>query len=124
MCQLSHLLEASKTGRLAFMKDPVNELFLLERLSNSFYTSNKFSVEYQTYETAPPGIHASRDLGYRSEWTLCINGSHVFEPCPPFSLCYQPRLLRTPSAAFVFNLTRVQRLFELDFSSWMVENVS
>ena len=53
------------------------------------------------------------------QWTLCIIGSHVFEPCPPFWLCYQPWLLRTPSAAFMFNLTRVReyRLFELDFSS-------
>ena len=58
------------------------------------------------------------------QWTLCIIGSHVFEPCPPFWLCYQPWLLRTPSAAFMFNLTRVQTPFELDFSSWMVENVS
>ena len=46
-----------------------------------------------------------------TQWTLCIIGSHVFEPCPPFWLCYQPWLLRTPSAAFMFNLTRVQTLW-------------
>ena len=46
-----------------------------------------------------------------AEWTLCIIGSHVFEPCLPFWLCYQPWLLRTPSAAFMFNLTRVQTLW-------------
>ena len=34
-----------------------------------------------------------------------LPSSHVFEPCPPFWLCYQLWSLRTPSAAFMFNLT-------------------
>ena len=60
-----------------------------------------------------PGLFRSYSVKCKqqSQWTLCIIGSHVFEPCPPFWLCYQPWLLRTPSAAFMFNLTRVQTLW-------------
>ena len=52
------------------------------------------------------------------QWTLCIIGSHVFESCPPFWLCYQPWLLRTPSAALVQSDSEY-RLFEIDFSIWV-----
>ena len=37
--------------------------------------------------------------------SLCIIGSHVFEPCPPVWCCYRPLVMRKLSLAFMFNLS-------------------
>ena len=59
-------------------------------------------------------------IGY-VEWTLCIIGSHVFEPCPPFWLL---STVVAKDAVSSFQSDSEYRHFELDISSWAVENVS
>ena len=84
-------------------QDIIGKIFACsERLMFCFCESNEKRLNSVRSKFADASI---------SQWTLCIIGSHVFEPCLPFWLCYQPWLLRTPSAAFMFNQTRVQTLW-------------
>ena len=64
-----------------------------------------YESELRTLEVGPKRPFIQRKATTYVQWALGIIGSHVFEPCPPFWLCYQPWLLRTPSAPFMFHLT-------------------